>query len=88
MHRLALALALLAVVATSVATPGPLFAIGFGIAAIGTGWVGYGRRAAPGATRLVSAGAITLGTIGLVLGALRVAVSLLAIAHLEHLLAP
>jgi hypothetical protein len=88
MHRLALALALLSVWLVAASSPGQLFAMGFGIAAVGSGWVGYSRRAAPGVTRLVSAGAMTLGAIGLLLGALRVVASLVAIAHVEQLVAP
>ena len=88
MHRVALALALLSLWLVAASSPGQLFAIGCGIAAIGCGFVGYTRRAAPGSTRLVAAGALTLGAIGLVLGALRVAASLVAIAHVEQLVAP
>lgn len=88
MHRVALALALLSVWLVTTSSPGQLFAIGCGIAAIGSGWIGYTRRAAPGVTRLVAAGAVTLGAIGLLLGALRVVASLVAIAHVEQLVAP
>ena len=88
MHRFALALALVSVWLVTAGSPGQLFAIGFGIAAIGCGWVGYTRRSAPGVTRLMSAGALTLGAIGLVLGALRVVASLVAIAHVEQLVGP
>ncbi|HEY5937953.1 MAG TPA: hypothetical protein VIU61_25060 [Kofleriaceae bacterium] len=88
MHRLALALALLSVWLVAASAPGQLFAIGFGIAAIGSGWASYARRTAPGVTRLVGAGAMTLGAIGLVLGALRVVASLVAIAHVEQLVSP
>jgi hypothetical protein len=87
MQRLALALAGLAVLAVSVRAPGPYLAIGLGIAAIGTGWVGYGRRAAPGMRRLAAAAAITLGAIALLLGAARVVIALAALDHVSQLIA-
>ena len=86
MHRLALALATGAVLAAAARAPGQYLAIGGGIAAIGTGWIAYGRRAAPGGARLAAAGAITVGGIGLLRGALRVAIAAAALGHLERLL--
>jgi hypothetical protein len=86
MHRLALALAACAVLAALWRAPGPYLAISTGIAAIGTGWVVYGRRAAAGGVRLAAAGAITAGAIGLLLGGLRVVIALAAIGHLERML--
>ncbi|HSJ99835.1 MAG TPA: hypothetical protein VK932_01285 [Kofleriaceae bacterium] len=86
MHRLALVLATGAVLAAAWRTPGQYLAIGGGLAAIGTGWVAYGRREAPGSARLAAAAAITAGGMGLLLGALRVAIALAAIGHLERLL--
>ena len=86
MHRLALALAVVAVVAAACRAPGQYLAVGGGIAAIGTGWLAYGRRASPGAARLTAAGAITVGGIGLLLGALRVVIALAAIGHLERMI--
>ena len=86
MHRLALALALGAVVAAAWHAPGQYLAIGGGIGAIGTGWIAYGRRGAPGFARLAGAAAMTLGGAGLVLGAVRVAIALAAIGHLERML--
>lgn len=86
MHRAALLLAAGAVVAAACRAPGQYVAIGAGIAAIGAGWVAYGRRAAPGPARLAAAGAITVGGIGLLLGALRVAITLAAIGHLERMI--
>jgi hypothetical protein len=86
MHRLALALALGAALAAGCRAPGQYLAMAAGIAAIGTGWVAYGRREAPGPTRLVAAGAITVGGLGLLLGALRVAIALAALGHLERVL--
>ncbi|MDX2093445.1 MAG: hypothetical protein SFX73_36715 [Kofleriaceae bacterium] len=81
MQRFALGLAIGAVIAALVPSPGLFVALGLGLAAIGTGWVGYRQRAAPGGLRLVAAGAITLGAIGLLLGTLRV---VLVIAALDH----
>ena len=83
---LALAFALGAVVAACVASPGQLVAIGFGIAAIGLGWIAYRRRTASGAARLGGAAAITVGLIGFGLGAARVAIILAAIRHVEAML--
>jgi hypothetical protein len=88
MPRLALSFAVASVLAAMLATPGPFVALGFGIAAIGTGWIGYARRAAPGGSRLVAAGAITLGGIGLALGAARVVLVLAAIDHLTGMFGP
>ena len=86
MQRLALALAVVAVVAAALAAPGQLIALGCGLGAVGIGWIGYARRDAPGAARLVAAGAITLGAIGLVLGLVRVVLAVAAIGHLERML--
>ena len=49
-------------------------------------WVALGRRGMPGAARLAGAAALTVGAIGLVLGAVRVAVALAALAHVAGLL--
>jgi hypothetical protein len=84
MQRSALALAACAVISAIVASPGHYVAIGAGIAAIGTGWIGYARRDAPGFGRLLAAAAIALGSLGVVLGAARVVLVLLAIEHIEH----
>lgn len=86
MQRLALALAIGAVVAACWQAPGQHLAIGLGIAAIGTGWIGYRRRAAPGLARLAGAGAIALGGLGLALGVLRVALAIAALGHVERML--
>jgi len=83
----ALGFAIIAVVSVGVAAPGHLVAIGAGIAAIGLGRIAYRRRTAPGSARLGGAAAITVGTIGLVLGLIRVAIILAAIGHVESLLA-
>jgi hypothetical protein len=86
MAHVALALALGAVIAAAVPSPGLFLAIGLGIAAIGAGWLGYGRSDSPGGTRLAGAAAITVGAIGGLLGTLRVVLALAAIDHLDRLL--
>ena len=86
MAHVALAAAFSAVIAAAVPSPGLFFAIGLGIAAIGTGWLGYRRSGAPGFTRLAGAAAITVGAIGGLLGTLRVVLALAAIDHLDRLL--
>jgi len=86
MQRLALAFALGAVVAAALPSPGLFLALGLGIAAIGTGWVGYAQRAASGAARLASAAAITIGALGFALGAVRVILALAAIDHLHGMI--
>lgn len=85
MQRLALVLALAALVAAALPAPGLYLAIGLGIGAIGTGWVAYRRRGAPGFARLAGAAAVTLGMVGLMLGTLRVVLALAAIRHLERM---
>ena len=86
MARLALVLALSAAAAAGLPAPGLYLAIGLGIAAIGCGWLGFSRRTAPGAARLASASAITIGAIGLVLGVVRVAIVLAAIDRIDRLI--
>jgi len=86
MQRLALAFAFGAVVAAGLASPGQFLAIGLGIAAIGAGRIAYMRRTAPGSARLAGAAAITIGCIGLLLGLVRVAITLAAIGHLERMI--
>lgn len=86
MQRLALALAGLALIATAVRIPGPYLAIGLGLAAIGTGWVGYARRDAPGVLRLAGAAAITIGALAFLLGSARVVLALAAIDHIGALI--
>lgn len=85
MQRFALGLAIGAVIAALVPSPGLFVALGLGLGAIGTGWVGYRQRMAPGGARLVAAGAITLGAIGLLLGLLRVVLVLAAIDHVDRM---
>jgi hypothetical protein len=86
MTRLALVLAFMAMLAVGLPSPGLYLAIGLGISAIGCGIVGFSRRTAPGGARIAAAGAITVGTLGMVLGALRVAVVLAAIDRIGRML--
>jgi len=86
MAHVALALALSAMIAAALPSPGLFLAIGLGIAAIGTGWLGYRRPGDPGFTRLAGAAAITVGVVGCLLGTLRVVLALAAIDHLERML--
>ena len=86
MAQLALVFAFGAVVAAALPSPGLFVALGLGIAAIGTGWLGYRGTGAPGFTRLAGAAAITVGAMGGVMGGVRVALALAAIGHLDRLL--
>lgn len=86
MAHVALAVALSALIAAAVPSPGLFLAIGLGIAAIGTGWLGYRRSRDPGFTRLAGAAAITVGAVGCLLGTLRVVLALAAIGHLDRML--
>ena len=85
MARVALALAAAALVGAALPSPGLFVAIGLGIAAIGSGWLGY-RRPGPGFTRLAGAAAIPLGALACVLGALRVVLALAALDHIDRML--
>lgn len=85
-QRLALACAIGSLVAAWLPSPGLFAALGLGIAAIGTGWVGFARRETPGAARLGAAAAITLGGLGFALGAVRVVLVLLAISHVDGMI--
>ena len=82
MQRLALAIALAALVGCALPAPGLYVALGLAIAAVGVGLVGYGQRGAPGFHRLAAAGAITVGGVALLLAGLRVVLVLAAIDHL------
>ena len=86
MQRLALALAIGALIAAALPSPGLYLALGFGLGAIGTGWVGYRQREAPGWARLAGAAAMMIGMVGVLLGTLRVVLALLAIGHLDRML--
>lgn len=85
MPQLALVLAFGATIAAGLPAPGQYFAMALGIAAIGCGRVAYAQRALPGLARLAGAAAMTVGCIGLLLGAVRVVITLVAIRHLERL---
>ena len=86
MVRVALVLAFAAMAAAGLPAPGLYVAIGCGIAAIGCGWIGFSRRGSPGVSRLAAAAAITVGTVGLLLGCVRVAMVLAAISHIDHMI--
>jgi len=82
----ALIVACAAVVAAALPAPGLYIALGAGIAAMGLGWLALGRRDTPGLHRLTGAAAITVGTIGFVLGALRVVLALAALSRIDALI--
>jgi hypothetical protein len=86
MAAVALVIALGAVLAAALPSPGLFVALGLGIAAVGAGWVGYRRSGDPGFRRLAGAAAITAGAVGALLGMLRVVLALAAIDHLDRLL--
>ena len=86
MVRLALVLAFGAALAAGLPAPGLYVALGLGIAAIGCGLVGFGQREAPGSARVAAAAAITVGAIGLLLGATRVAIAIAAIDRIDTML--
>jgi len=86
MVRLALILAFGAMLAAGLPSPGLYLAIGLGIAAIGTGWLAYVRKTAPGVSRLAAAAAITVGMLGVLLGSVRVVMVLAAIDKIDRLL--
>jgi len=86
MSRLALTLAFAAMLAAGLPAPGLYLAIGLGIAAIGTGWLGYTQREAAGARRLLAAAAIMVGVLGLLLGVTRVVMTLVAIDRIDRML--
>jgi len=86
MAHVALVIALGAMIAVAVPSPGLFFAIGLGIAAVGAGWLGFRRSGDPGFTRLAGAAAMMVGGIGGLLGMLRVALALAAIDHLDRLI--
>jgi len=86
MVRAALVLAFAAMAAAGLPAPGLYFAIGLGIAAIGSGYATFSRRTAPGGTRLAAAAAIAVGAIGTVLGCVRVAIVLAAIDRIDRML--
>lgn len=86
MVRAALILAFGAVLAAGLPSPGLYLAIGLGIAAIGTGWLAFSRRSAPGGSRIAAAAAITVGVMGMLLGGVRVVMVLSAIDRIDRML--
>jgi len=86
MVRIALIAAASAVACAALPSPGLFAAIGLGILAIGTGWLGYCRPGAPGFARLAGAAALAVGAAGGLLGSLRVVLALAALDHLDRLL--
>jgi hypothetical protein len=86
MAHIALGVAVCAVVAAALSSPGLFVALGLGIAAIGTGWLAYRRSGAPGFTRLAGAAAMMVGALGASLGVVRIVLVLAAIDHLDRLL--
>lgn len=86
MTRIALVLAVAGLVCAGVPSPGLYLAIGLGIAAIGVGWLTWRQKALSSLARLGGVAAMTLGGAALALGALRVAIALAAIAHVERML--
>ena len=86
MVRVALALALCGIVAAAMPAPGLYLAIGMGIAAVGLGWMCFRERTLSGEARLGGAGAMAIGGIAVVLGVIRVAMVLVALAHAERLI--
>ena len=86
MAPLALVVAVGALIAAAVPSPGLFVALGLAIAAVGTGWVGYRRVGDPGFRRLAGAAAITIGAIAGVLGLVRVVLVLAAIGRVDQLI--
>ena len=86
MVRLALALAFAATLAAGLPGPGLYLAIGLGVSAIGCGWLAYARPGAPGSTRIAGAAAMTVGTIGFLLGTIRFVIVLAAISRIDRML--
>lgn len=86
MGWLALLLGVAALIAALLPAPGMFVAMALGIAGIGVGWVGYGRRDAAGPIRLAGAGGIAVAGLGLALAVLRYALTLAAVDKIERLL--
>ena len=84
MGYLALLSAAAGVAAILVPGAGKYLALGLGIFAVGAGLVGYRRGRAK--ARLCGAGGIALGLLAFVLGATKVALTLIALERLERLL--
>ena len=86
MVRAALILAFGAVLAAGLPSPGLYLALGLGVGAIGTGYLAYQERSAPGAARLAAAAAITVGVMGVLLGSIRVVMVVGAIDRIDRML--
>jgi len=84
--RLPFVLAIAAVVAGILPSPGLYLALGLGIAAVGTGWLAFSARTLPSLSRLGGATAIAIGSLGFMLGAIRVGLALAALGHLDRML--
>ena len=83
----ALVCAVVALAACSLPGAALFVAMGAGLASVGLGWIGFGRRRASGPTRLLAATALALGGLALALAAVRYAVTLIALARLVAALA-
>ena len=86
MARVSLMIALTALIAAVLPSPGMYIGLGAGVAALGYGWTAYARPDRPSQERLFGAAAMTIGSAGAVFGALRIALTLAAIGKLERLL--
>jgi len=84
--RLALVLAFGAMLAAGLPSPGLYAALGLGVAAVGTGLAGFHRRETAGGARLAGAAAVAVGSLGCVLGAVRVAIVLAALGHIDRMI--
>jgi hypothetical protein len=84
--RLALVFAFGAMVAAGLPSPGLYLALGLGIAAIGAGLAAFRRRETPGSARLAGAAAIAVGALGCLLGAVRIAIVVAALGHIDRML--
>jgi len=85
-HRLALTFAFGAMLGAGLPAPGLYAAIGLGLAAVGAGWVGYTQRKTSGASRILSAAALSVGALGFLLGTVRVVIALAAIDRIDRML--
>jgi hypothetical protein len=84
--RLALVLAFGAMLAAGLPSPGLYLALGLGIAAVGAGLAAFRRRETPGSARLAGAAAIAIGVLGCMLGAVRIAIVMAALGHIDRML--
>ena len=86
MARVSLVIALTALIAAVLPSPGMYIGLGAGVAALGYGWAVYARPDRPSRERLFGAAAMTIGGAGALFGVLRIALTLAAISKLERLL--